>query len=141
MSLASVLRRLFCPTPFDRPIVNAKSPGAVNYAGTPPAYKCCVCGTSGVKLWRWYQTFLDDQRLYCVDCAIENQHKQDCAKYVHADAVREDGKSFSFEQWGDQIGWLVPAVPTEEGDTYWGYGNTPQAGCDWWRRLPLRRSE
>jgi hypothetical protein len=39
--------------------------------------------------------------------------------------------------WGDtdSLGWLVPAVPTEEGDTYWGYTSVPAMGCLWWRSL------
>lgn len=39
----------------------------------------------------------------------------------------------------DSIGWLVPAVPTEEDDTYWGYTSVPQPGVEWWQRLPLRK--
>ncbi len=41
----------------------------------------------------------------------------------------------------DQIGWLVPAVPTKEGDTYWGYTSVPQAGVKWWERLPINLGE
>ncbi|HOI96943.1 MAG TPA: hypothetical protein PLA19_00355 [Candidatus Pacearchaeota archaeon] len=39
---------------------------------------------------------------------------------------------------GDQIGWLIPAVPAEGNDTYWGYTSVPQAGCNWWDKLPTR---
>lgn len=42
------------------------------------------------------------------------------------------------ERRTDQIGWRVPAVPTEENDTYWGYSSVPQAGLSWWERLPTR---
>ena len=55
------------------------------------------------------------------------------------DIVRERGKLDTGDGFAtDQIGWLVPAVPSEEGDTFWGYMSVPQAGCDWWDRLPTR---
>ena len=40
----------------------------------------------------------------------------------------------------NQIGWRVPAVPTEDGETYWGYTSVPQPGCDWWSNLPTATS-
>lgn len=36
----------------------------------------------------------------------------------------------------DQIGWRIPAVPTEANDTYWGYTSVPEPGVQWWKRLP-----
>jgi len=81
----------------------------------PEGYKC-KCGKTGVKLWREYNTFLDQQTLYCVECACADQKKP-------------------MPETGDQIGWLVPAVPTEDGDTYWGYTSVPIMGCIWWDRL------
>jgi hypothetical protein len=39
----------------------------------------------------------------------------------------------------DQIGWRVPAVPTEDGKSYWGYTSVPQPGCDWWESLPTSK--
>ena len=69
--------------------------------------------------------------LVCCDCAGKSQGEDvstiDAGGYIHG----ERGKC-------DQIGWRVPAVPTEEGDTFWGYTSVPQAGCDWWRSLPTR---
>ena len=85
----------------------------------PIEYKCGDCKAIGVKLWRLYNTFLEHQHLYCMKCACKDQKKEypiDFAK-------------------GDQIGWLIPAVPTEEGDTYWGYTSVPQDGVDWWKGL------
>lgn len=38
---------------------------------------------------------------------------------------------------GDQIGWRIPAVPTADGQTFWGYSSVPEAGCRWWYGLPL----
>lgn len=86
----------------------------------PAGYKCGECNVFGVKLWRDYQTFLDHQSLRCMKCACEEQEKD-----YPIDLERSD-----------QIGWRIPAVPTEEGDTYWGYTSVPQPGCDWWDNLP-----
>jgi hypothetical protein len=36
----------------------------------------------------------------------------------------------------DQIGWMVPAVPTPDGDTFWGYTSVPLEGVLWWKALP-----
>ena len=38
----------------------------------------------------------------------------------------------------DSCGWHVPAVPTEVGDTYWGYSSVPLRGCRWWHLLEPR---
>lgn len=35
-----------------------------------------------------------------------------------------------------KTGPLVPAVPTIDCNTYWGYSAVPVAGCAWWRALP-----
>jgi hypothetical protein len=40
------------------------------------------------------------------------------------------------QERSDQIGWYVPAIPDMEGVGYWGYTSVPQAGIDWWRKLP-----
>lgn len=120
-------------------------------------YHCGECGAYGVKLWRDYNTFLDHQSLVCCDCAIAEQNND---KRTFSIAPRTaDGKvcvttSYNPETepklfmiygergsvGGDQIGWRIPAVPTEDGETYWGYTSVPQRGCDWWNRLPLRKA-
>lgn len=112
----------------------AKKPGKLNYDldKTPRNYKCGVCGAKGVKLWRDYQTFLDNQTLRCTDCAL---------KY------RDEGKGGDPENKGKpwdgestSIGWCVAAVPTEDGKTYWGYSSVPSRGvCWWWRLEPQRK--
>lgn len=38
----------------------------------------------------------------------------------------------------DTIGWRVPAVPTEDGEGFWGYSSVPPEGVAWWRALPTR---
>jgi len=85
----------------------------------PKGYNCDGCGATGVRLYRLYQAFLDGQMLRCRRCALEIQ-KQD---------KPDDASEHS-------IGWLVAAVPTEDGTTYWGYSSVPQDGVDWWNQLP-----
>jgi len=103
--------------------------------GLPPKqYKCSECGNAGVKLWRQYNTLACFVRLLCADCAKADQG----VDYE----IAEDGMHEGDDLMGptDTIEWLVPAVPTEDGYTYWGYTSVPQAGCDWWdKRLPLAR--
>ncbi len=106
----------------------------VDYKSTmvPPTYKCGKCGATNCKLWRDYQTFLKNQSLLCAKCAGEEQKKD-------VSDIDDEGRRSLEEGLGvrtDQIGWRIPAVPTEENDTYWGYTSVPQPGCDWWRGLP-----
>lgn len=124
--------------------------GPVDYSSaTPPAeYHCGKCGTltSGVKLWRDYQTFLNHQSLLCADCACAEQNNGERTFTV---AAGEKGRAIVSTTYtpdrygmngpsGDQIGWRVPAVPTRDGSTYWGYTSVPLDGVTWWKRLPLR---
>jgi hypothetical protein len=147
--------------------MDMKDFGAVDYskAETPPGYKCSKCGATGVKLWRDYQTFLNHQSLLCLSCACQEQEEirtptedghslytdkiyywcrsadmapdhwsgYDPAKGIPSGAVEIK----SAREKTDQIGWRVPAVPTEDGDTFWGYTSVPQTGCDWWASLPF----
>jgi len=80
-------------------------------------YKCGICGAIGVKLWRKYQTTLDNQTLACLSCSENEQGKK-------------------MKPGSDQIGWRIPAVPTDDGDSFWGYTSVPQEGVDWWKALP-----
>ena len=91
--------------------------------GTPERYQCNECGATGVRLYREYQTFLNHQRLRCRECACKNQKRKPDGPAEHT------------------IGWLVAAVPTEDGETYWGFTSVPQEGCEWWNRLPRHNSE
>lgn len=81
-------------------------------------YRCEVCGASGVKLWREYQTFADKTLLRCVECAEADQGKK-------------------FEPPGHSIGVLVAAVPNDRG-SFWDYTSVPEADVQWWDNLPLR---
>ena len=105
----------------------------------PPegAYRCSQCDAHGCKLWRQNSTFLDHIELLCVVCAGEDQGHD-------IDRVNDAGliptkifttPSNKYEIWTDQIGGLVPAVPTNDG-TFWGYTSVPADGVKWWRGLP-----
>lgn len=111
-----------------KPLVYATSLGK-----TPKGYECGVCGIKGVKLWREYNTFLCYQTLYCVECGRGGEPPK------YADLF----KPITATEWGEcdqmthpKAGSLVPAVPTEDGDTYWGYTSVPSLGVVWWRSLP-----
>lgn len=84
----------------------------------PRGYECAKCGASGVKLWRQTHMIACNMTLMCAKCAKRSERK------------RIDPSSRS-----ECIGYLVPAVPTEEGDTFWGFTSVPQEGCEWWRML------
>jgi hypothetical protein len=130
----------------------------------PENYVCGKCGATGVKLWRDYQTFLEHQSLRCLSCACSEESKvrvptEDgrslyaeerhmyrtatmepyCWKeYNPAEGLPKNAvETKIWRDRTDQIGWRVPAVPTEENDTYWGYTSVPQPGCDWWYNLPF----
>jgi len=105
-----------------------------SYRGGPSApaeYFCSECGAYPCKLWRQYQRLAESVELMCMDCAARDQGKI-------LIEVKEDGTRLSNGQRIDQIGSLVPAVPTEDGSTYWGYTSVPDDGVAWWKSLPLR---
>ena len=108
--------------------------GPIDYmSATPPAgYRCATCGAHGCKLWREYQTCADYTEVTCCDCAGAAEDKD--VSGIDADGMRptkHGGRT-------DQIGWRVPAVPTQDGSTFWGYTSVPEDGCAWWKRLPTR---
>ncbi len=104
--------------------------GPTNYSGTktPTNYVCSECGASGVRLFREYQTFLNHSSLNCTDCALKRYKKG------------HDGKDYDFEgrDITFEIGWMVAAIPSEEGKTFWGYSAVPTDGVEWWKRLPAK---
>lgn len=100
------------------------------YSRVPPEYQCSVCGACGIKLWCQYQTFPDHIHLLCGAHALADQKLNG--------SISEDGYRETDYGPCDQIGWLVPAVPTEDGETYWDYMSVPELGVKWWRNLPLR---
>lgn len=96
-------------------------------------YRCSNCKTSGVKLWRQYNILACYVDLLCVDCACRQEK-------IDPNSVEEDGRrKIDYEQMTDQLVYLIPAVPTIEGDTFWGYTSVPEEGVLWWKNLPLRK--
>jgi hypothetical protein len=114
------------------PVTDPAHPFSYASPEAPPTYKCGTCGKHGVKLWRDYNTFLDHQALSCADCTAADQHKDISTMQANGSYTNADGFP------SDQMGWRVPAVPTEENDTFWGYTSVPAAGCEWWAKLPNR---
>jgi hypothetical protein len=95
-----------------------------SYSGPPPkGYTCNNCKITNVKLWREYNIFLSGQRLLCRPC-VEEERKEHIKTYAE------------FDGFSDQIGGMVPAVPVEDGTTFWGYSSIPPEGVAWWYRLP-----
>lgn len=114
-------------------VVDPKHPVDYSKGETPPNYKCGKCGATRCKLWREYQTFLEHQSLRCAKCAAKDEKKDisdiDAYGRYSLDPKKRPG------QKTDQIGWYMPAVPTEENDTFWGYTSVLEAGCKWWDNL------
>ena len=82
-----------------------------------------------VKLWREYNTTLDAQTYYCMNCAI---------------VERGNASEFSAGK-SVMIGDLVPACPTElpndsgrfpKDTSFWGFTSTPDWSLKWWLDLP-----
>ena len=98
------------------------------------AYSCGKCGATGCKLWRQYQTFLDHQSLFCATCALRDQQSDGP---VDANGLREWRPDPDVApSLTDTIGCLVPAIPTWDGLTFWGYTSVPKEAVAWWRALP-----
>lgn len=85
----------------------------------PPGYHCASCGAHVVKLWRPYHGV---GPLRCVACAEQHEGKR----------LAAGGREPS-----DQIGWYIPAVPLEDGLSFYGYTSVPDAGVAWWKALPM----
>ncbi len=85
-------------------------------------YSCVDCKVSGVKLWREYANFLDHSYPRCLECAERKQ-------------------GLKLDERTKAIGWLVPAVLTVDGDTYWGYTSTPPDRMLWWENLPVSKAD
>jgi hypothetical protein len=91
-------------------------------------YVCSKCGAEGVKLWRQYQTVAENIKLLCGECALKDQG-------IDGPIDKEGRIESAFGgMMTDQIGWLVPAIPTD--GTFWGYTSVPQDGIIWWKFLP-----
>jgi hypothetical protein len=85
---------------------------------TPSGYVCGTCGISGIRLYRDYNIGMYAQELGCTLCTAINSKREFDPRHPHS------------------FGWKVAAVPTEEGDTFWGYTSVPREGVIWWDSLP-----
>jgi ribosomal protein S27AE len=97
-------------------------------------YRCSKCGYSEGKLWRQSEHFLTNIRLLCGKCGKRNQQSRiDKSREFYAThGISPTGYLYDH---GDQLGDLLPAVPTPDG-SFWGYTSVPQEGCEWWKALP-----
>lgn len=110
-------------------------------SSVPDDYKCHSCSIVGCKLWR--ESGFLPVKLECVDCAIKSQKDpKSCTSFSEKNypiEVQEHGSYI--DEYGmscDQIGWLLPAVPTPDNESFWGYTSVPEDGVIWWKKLPLR---
>lgn len=113
--------------------------GKIDYSSNivPDNYKCTTCGIHGCKLWREYQVFADMTELVCCDCAGKSQ-KEDVSQIDDAGLRPLNPEIYGSNQRTDNIGWRIPAVPTTDGSTFWGYTSVPDDGVLWWKKLPTR---
>lgn len=93
-------------------------------------YVCSKCGAEGVKLWRQWNTMAVYINLLCASCASEDQHEP--LTDIDARGCHIDDRGWRT----DKIGNLICAVPTVDGETYWGYTSIPQDLLETWYALP-----
>jgi hypothetical protein len=100
---------------------------------TPDDYKCSVCGATGVKLWR--ESYSSSVQLLCAFHAGEKAG-------VSIEGIDAEGMLPSeLGRQTDQIGYFLPAVPTEDNQGYYGYTSVPEEGVNWWSNLPTLPEE
>lgn len=92
-----------------------------------PEYKCSNCGKSGVKLWRTFWGFNET----CFQCTCEREK-------IKPDAIEinKDGTHLTDSILTDQVGWSVPAVPSDSG-IFYPYSSVPEDKIKWWQELPI----
>jgi hypothetical protein len=54
-----------------------------------------------------------------------------------AEVIEEQDRTMTPDLKGS--GSMAPAIPTEDGSTFWGYSSVPEDGCNWWYALPYSR--
>lgn len=102
------------------------------YRPTPAGYECGVCHQEGVKLWRVGAS--SHIQLFCARCGCA-QAKLDIT--LDADGKHKTEYSYTDQIYNKEAGDnLVPAVPDEDGKSWWGYSSVPEDGVRWWRSLP-----
>lgn len=116
-------------------IIDPTTPFKYKNGVVPSSYRCGVCGATGRKLWRDYNTMLTQQTLRCGRCACKEEEK-DFKQLTSEGKIPWTNRHGEFLAMTDQIGSLCPAVPREENDNYWGYTSVPEPGVQWWIKLP-----
>jgi hypothetical protein len=106
------------------------------YFPTPKGYECGVCHMSGVKLWRVAAS--SHIELFCADCACKESGEN---VQIDADGRHESKYGPTDQLYSVGHTNLVPAIPTEDGQEWWGYTSVPEPGVRWWRRLPTYREQ
>lgn len=105
-------------------------------------YRCDICGATGVKLWREYNTLSDYTDLLCFT------HTMEAVRNSRGFSGSTDllGRPYTPER--SMLWNRVAAVPdnfavcmTEPIDSYWGYTSVPQDGVEWWNALPAESSD
>ncbi len=103
-----------------------KCPAIVNRVPDPAepvqGYRCRECGSTGCKLWRVGASSCI--RLWCLPCAEEASNARLVIGHGGSDQLYNGGLG------------LVPAVPTPDGEEWWGYTSMPQDRLEWWLALP-----
>lgn len=99
----------------------------MNYAlkEVPENYACGICKKTGVKLWRKYAS--SDDSLICLSCI---EKKLNLSLNAGADGMFETKYGRT-----DQVDMHIPAVPTPDNRSYWGYTSVPDEGVNWWKLL------
>lgn len=98
-------------------------------------YVCAVCGESGVKLWRQYNTFACNVDLHCALCALKAD-KRVKGPVDDRGLLPMPYTNPAHNAKTDQLGNLMPAIALDDFDGYWGYCSAPGDRCRWWRNLP-----
>tara|TARA_Y100000310_G_scaffold125819_1_gene124551 strand:+ start:2445 stop:2789 length:345 start_codon:yes stop_codon:yes gene_type:complete len=101
-------------------------------SSVPEEYVCSDCGVTNVKLWLPYHT--PKVELFCAPCGERNQRGHTFNE-IDLSTIDGNGTISCAGARTDALGWLVPAIPDEEGVGYWGYTSVPEAGVLWWQRL------
>lgn len=120
------------------PVVDSMSPFSYANGEVPPTYKCSKCGKTHVKLWREYCVIPSSTELLCAECLSQKFKKPGFTPVFRKNRrglycwTVEKGSIYDET---DQIEDYVPAVPTEENDTFWGYTTVPKEGVEWWYNL------
>jgi hypothetical protein len=96
-------------------------------------YKCWGCGRMGVKLWRDSYPISAPIRLRCAACAAKREG-------VSLSDIAADGFRQTRHGRTDNIGLMVPAIPTTAPGLFWGYGAAPPEAVSWWNGLPVEAS-